>query len=163
MLLYFRSFIYRFAERTFELKLAKNSQPFSLAKVQKELQYLKQFIHNKPYLKTPSIHDEIQIYTDYSNYGIAGCCVFRELETKKLIPFHFISKTTTPAESLLTAIEGEALAIRYVIKRIGKELLLYLNIIFFCDQQPLVTAINSDVTSAPMSDSLKKKVLAIQS
>lgn len=103
------------------------------------------------------------VFTDFSIVRLAGICCFRKSSKNELLLFHFVSLSTTKAESRLPVIEDEVLAIKFMLQRIGRELILYRNLRVCIDQEPLVTLLNNnDLTDAALSPMLKMKILNIQ-
>lgn len=160
LLSYFRNFLPRFSQLTINIKAAKNGQPYKLEDCITELEAIKKWIGQSPTLPTPSIDSVIEIYTDFSQTGIAACFTF--LNNGKQFPFHFLSRATTAAESQLSAIEGEALAIKWTLDKMEKEFIPYHNVTIYSDQQPLIQLINSDLSHSTISPTLLRKITFIQ-
>lgn len=82
-------------------------------------------------------------------------------QNKENIPFGFYSKSLTATESKLPPIKGEALALKWVLKKVRKEIMFFEKVRIVTDHQPLVYLLKYDLLKKKVSTSLKNKLLLI--
>lgn len=82
-------------------------------------------------------------------------------EKKEKVHFGFQSKSLTQAESRLPPIEGEVLALKQALKKVGKEIILFDKVKIVTDHLQLIHLLKCDLVKENINMFLRNKLLSI--
>ena len=142
---YYRQTIHNYADKAEPLvRLTKKGTPFVWGPEQQEaFQGLKQEMTSDRVMAHPNIKKPYKLYTDASNYAI-GAILAQEDAKGVERPIHFVSKQLTAGQKKWSAMEREAYAIIYSLKKLraylqGAEFTIY------TDHKPLRSLFQCEV------------------
>ena len=134
---YFRQFIKGFASIAEPLyKLLRKNTKFEWTEKQKQaVQILKERLSTAPILKFPDFSRTFHIYSDASDYGIAGCLM--QCHDGILHPLSYASRSLNPAQRNYSTTKKEALALTFTLENY-RDLVLHYKVQVYTDHAPLL-------------------------
>lgn len=134
---YFRDLILNFSVRTTFIRTF-NVDPGRLppAHLQRAFQQVKQLLLTTLPITPVPPNQHLLLYSDFSFHGIGGVIAFEKNAT--IIVSRFVYRSLKPAEKNYATLEGEALAMLYILEQSKEEALRSQSVTVFTDNQPLL-------------------------